>query len=182
MAEVCYSNSEHASAIGRHMSRTSKYTPDLLGNAVAQVTTMADLLRYFDLKQSGGNHRSLWILIRQYGISTSHFTGQGWSRGKGSSGDNRVARGASSRSRPHDEVFCQNSPVLSNHTLVKRIRRQGLLPYVCAVCGLSEWLDRPIALHLDHINGVPNDNRLPENLRFLCPNCHQQTETWGARK
>jgi hypothetical protein len=33
---------------------------------------------------------------------------------------------------------------------------------------------------LDHINGVPNDNRL-ENLRFLCPNCNSQTDTFAGR-
>ncbi|HEY1428246.1 MAG TPA: hypothetical protein VGF18_01645 [Candidatus Tumulicola sp.] len=34
---------------------------------------------------------------------------------------------------------------------------------------------------MDHINGVPNDNR-PENLRMLCPNCHSLTPTYGNRK
>lgn len=42
-------------------------------------------------------------------------------------------------------------------------------------------MNKPITLHLDHINGVHNDNRF-ENLRFLCPNCHQQTDTWGNKK
>ena len=30
------------------------------------------------------------------------------------------------------------------------------------------------------MNGDANDNRL-ENLQLLCPNCHSQTDTWGAR-
>ncbi len=32
----------------------------------------------------------------------------------------------------------------------------------------SEWLGNPIALEIEHKNGVHNDNRL----EFLCPNCH----------
>ncbi len=37
-----------------------------------------------------------------------------------------------------------------------------------------------LSMHLDHVNGVRNDNRL-ENLRMLCPNCHSQTPTYGGR-
>jgi len=54
-----------------------------------------------------------------------------------------------------------------------------LLDYSCQICEApAEWQGEPITLQLDHINGVNNDHRL-ENLRFLCPNCHSQTTTWG---
>ncbi len=39
---------------------------------------------------------------------------------------------------------------------------------------------KSLSLHLDHKNGVNNDNRL-DNLRFLCPNCHSQTETYSGK-
>ena len=55
-----------------------------------------------------------------------------------------------------------------------------LLPYRCAMCGALEWNGKTLSLELDHINGINNDNRL-ENLRFLCPNCHSQTTTYGSR-
>ena len=33
---------------------------------------------------------------------------------------------------------------------------------------------------MDHINGDNRDNRL-SNLRYLCPNCHSQTDTYKGR-
>lgn len=66
------------------------------------------------------------------------------------------------------------------HVLRNYILRHNIIPYKCAICGISEWQGKPLSLELDHINGINNDNRL-ENLRFLCPNCHSQTVTYAAR-
>jgi len=60
-----------------------------------------------------------------------------------------------------------------------RLIQAGLLSNRCAECGISEWRGKPLTVHIDHINGVKNDNRL-ENLRMLCPNCHSQTETYSG--
>lgn len=68
-----------------------------------------------------------------------------------------------------------------NRTVLRRyILKHELLPYRCAICGCVEWQGKTLSLELDHINGINNDNRL-ENLRFLCPNCHSQTTTYGSR-
>lgn len=37
-----------------------------------------------------------------------------------------------------------------------------------------------MVLTLDHINGHNHDNRL-ENLRWVCPNCDRQLETYAGR-
>lgn len=66
-------------------------------------------------------------------------------------------------------------------TVLRRaVIKDNLIPYKCAICGLTEWNGKTLSLELDHINGINNDNRL-ENLRFLCPNCHSQTCTYGSR-
>ena len=56
--------------------------------------------------------------------------------------------------------------------------------YKCNSCGLSEWQGESITLDVNHIDGHAYNNTL-ENLEFLCPNCHSQTNTYsnkGSRK
>jgi len=60
--------------------------------------------------------------------------------------------------------------------------RNDLLEEKCIICGLLPmWQDKHLTLHLDHIDGDRKNHNV-SNLRFLCPNCHQQTETWGAKR
>jgi 5-methylcytosine-specific restriction endonuclease McrA len=42
------------------------------------------------------------------------------------------------------------------------------------------WMNEPLTLHIDHIDGEKTNNHI-SNLQFLCPNCHQQTPTWGNK-
>lgn len=52
--------------------------------------------------------------------------------------------------------------------------------HCCESCGLREWLDKPIPLELEHIDGN-NRNNIKDNLKLLCPNCHAQTPTYRGR-
>lgn len=76
-------------------------------------------------------------------------------------------------------IFVENSKY-DNEIVKRRILQNELLPYECADCGLTEWQGKSIVLELEHCNGVRNDHRI-ENLKFLCPNCHSQTDTFRGR-
>ena len=52
--------------------------------------------------------------------------------------------------------------------------------YRCDVCGLSEWMSKPITLEVEHRDGN-SLNCAPENVCLICPNCHSQTPTYKAR-
>jgi rubrerythrin len=81
----------------------------------------------------------------------------------------------------NEEMFTNNSNRTSKN-LKDRIIKEKLKPYVCSICGNPpEWNGKPLVLQLDHINGNHYDNRL-ENLRFVCPNCHSQTDTFGTKR
>ncbi len=84
------------------------------------------------------------------------------------------------RTLPLEQVLVENSSYARHH-VKRRVLKEKLLEYKCQCCGLGdEWNGKPIVLQLDHINGVNNDHRI-ENLRFVCPNCHTQQDTYSAK-
>lgn len=50
----------------------------------------------------------------------------------------------------------------------------------CMKCQNTDWLDKPITLEVDHIDGNSSNNQA-ENLRLLCPNCHSQTPSYKGK-
>jgi hypothetical protein len=84
---------------------------------------------------------------------------------------------------PAEKIFHEGS-CASQSLLRRRPVADGFAEYKCSTPScpvVDEWLDAPITLQLDHINGDPTDNRV-KNLRFLCPNCHAQTPTYVRGK
>jgi hypothetical protein len=68
--------------------------------------------------------------------------------------------------------------VSSRHTIRKVLTEIG--GYKCSCCGISEYNNKPLTLQVDHTDGNAGNNN-PANLRLMCPNCHSQTDTFGAR-
>ena len=110
---------------------------------------------------------------------------QPWNTGTKLSDEHKekIAHSSTGKIRPRipdNEVFVENCSV-ARHVIKKRIIRDKLLDYKCAICGQEKiWNGKELSLQLDHINGINNDHRL-KNLRFLCPNCHTQQDTYSAK-
>lgn len=69
----------------------------------------------------------------------------------------------------------------------KKPGRTALLNYLnriygrkCSCCKLEKWMDHEITLEVDHKDGNPYNNS-PDNLRYLCPNCHAQTDSFKGK-
>jgi hypothetical protein len=138
--------------------------------AVAASLNYSEVLRRLGLRAAGGNH----ALLRKYvdevwRIPTGHFDGGASAR--------RIRRTA----KPIEEVLVRHSSY-SRHKLKERLFNEGLKQRCCEMCGQDErWRGRWMSLIIDHVNGVPDDNRLT-NLRIVCPNCAATLDTHCGRK
>ena len=137
-------------------------SPEEFAAVIADCATQTEALARFGLRNAGGNAATLKERMREENLKL----GRPYVRIPPNKG----------KIRPNAEVFCVDSTSNRYH-LKNRIIQQGLISYVCFRCGLGpEWNGEPLTLILDHINGVPDDNRI-ENLRFACPNCNAQLPT-----
>lgn len=142
---------------------------------VASSYTISDIIRKISTTGgvNGGVYSTIKKRIFRQGLDTSHFVGRGHMRGKTHSWNKSKLL--------IQEMLVDNSSC-QRQNLKRRLLEVGLLVEKCSECGLEkEWNGKPIVLHLDHVNGVNNDNRI-ENLRMICPNCHSQTSTYCGRK
>ena len=141
--------------------------------AIAESKSIAEVINRIGWYDCGGSRYRVKKWIKDLSLTTEHFTGKLWSKGKTSLSDNRLIR-------KNGNPFIEKSTTKREH-IKKLILAEKLIDYKCCECGITtEWNNKPITLELDHINGINNDNRL-ENLRFLCPNCHSQTHTFKGR-
>ena len=79
---------------------------------------------------------------------------------------------------PDEEMYSKGEP---RGALRKRVVKDNIMAYQCATCGnTGEWNGKELTLQLDHIDGDAGNNE-KENLRWQCPNCHTQTDTYGSK-
>ena len=145
-----------------------KYTHAELIEAIARSTSLRQTLIYLNVSPFGGNYVVLKKAISHFELDTSHFTGRAWNKGE------------KLPARKLVEAYLKQGSTVSSYRLKNRLLREGILEAVCAICTNATWLNRPIPLELDHIDGDNTNNQL-DNLRLLCPNCHAFTPTYRSK-
>lgn len=147
--------------------RKPRWSDDDLRKVVREAASLDEAAKLLGV--NGGNSwRSVKRRVDELALDTSH-----WYEGPITT----RAHDANRLKLSVEEMFVIDSPV-SPQALKQRLRELQLLPYACHVCDLTQWKEGPLSLQIDHINGRNWDWSI-DNLRWLCPNCHSQTETWG---
>ena len=151
------------------MKHNQQVTDDELSAAIKESNSVSEAIRKLGRSPHGSNHKHYSVRVRNLGLDTSHF-------------DRR--NGKSGREKSASELLV-NNPDAIRRTPANQLRRALMevgIKHCCLFCGIpNEWHGRPLTLEVDHIDGDWKNNE-QSNLRFLCPNCHQQTPTHGTKK
>lgn len=145
-----------------------------LEDVVKESTSYRQVCQKVGLRLDGQVITNAAATIKAYGFNTSHFSGQGWLKGK-------THNNFPEHLKTKDEDLFVEEYIggITTGGLKKRLFKAGR-EEKCEKCNNTTWNGLPIPLELDHINGNTQDNRR-ENLAILCPNCHAQTPTYRGK-
>ena len=148
-------------------SKIDKFSEEEFKNIIKSSNSLAECCRKIGLSDKG---RHGLDAIRkkcfELNINYEHFNRKG-----------------NSNTKRYDlkDILIQNSTYKNLSKLKERLINEKILKYECKECGnKGEWNNKPLTLQLHHINGNHMDHRL-ENICFLCPNCHTQTDNYGSK-
>lgn len=151
------------------------FTPDELQILLDTSDSYSDLLRKIGLNPKGGNPKTLHKIINEYHLDETQLN------------INRKLLFSKNTIFPHiknkksmEDILNNKCEFYSSSKLLKRLINEGYKTYRCENCGITEWLEKPIVLQLEHIDGNHLNNSL-DNLKILCPNCHSQTDTFAGK-
>lgn len=133
-----------------------QYTKAKLEEAVQNTDSLTDCLIFLGQKVSGSHVRYIKYKIFKYNIDTSHF-----------------------KIKLIPPKYNYN--LLLNNKRLKGLLLEHNIPYICAICNQQPyWNNLDLTLQIDHIDGNRENNDLT-NLRFICPNCHTQTQNYTSK-
>lgn len=150
------------------MKFSLKFTQEQFVNAVRSSRSMRQVLIKLGVSpKSVKNYAALKKRIVGLGLDTSHFSKSGLAYVKGKRNNLSL-------------YLVKDCDRISSHNLKLRLIDEHVMARECSVCKLTSWLDKPIPLELNHIDG-DHFNNVITNLELLCPNCHAFTPKYRGR-
>ena len=146
------------------MSLISEHNIELVKQLVKESSSIRELQIKLGYSPNSGVTSTIVNYCKANNISLEHFT--------------HLKKGFVKRSP--ENIFIKNSTA-SQTTLRNWYIKGNYTPYICSICGQEPmWNNKELTLTLDHIDG-DNTNDLLENLRWICPNCDRQLDTFGSK-
>lgn len=157
-------------------SKLYQFTPSELQQLLDESNGYSDVLRKVGMNPKGSNPNTLKKIIEEYNLNTDKMDAN---RKKLYQQDAILTH--QKNTIPLTEIIIKNKyPNYSSNKLLKRLVKEGYKEYKCEICGINEWMGKPISLQLHHKDGN-HWNNLINNLCFLCPNCHSQTDNYSGK-
>ena len=161
-------------------SKIYKLSSEEFYSVVKNSLSYSEIARKCQLKDRGSNFNTIRKRIKNENIECSHLRG-GLDANRGRIFLNRRI----SKEDAINKYFIKGMPQGLRRIPVRLVKilvlRYNFIEFKCSKCNIgNKWCDEFLNLQLDHINGDYTNNEL-NNLRFLCPNCHSQTNTWGGK-
>ena len=147
------------------MSILKSFSDEEFTAIINKSNTLGEVMSHlgYKSKNSANTRKSIRNRAHKLGLSTDKFNNLSSAKG---------------REIHSDEVYYTKG-VYRGSNLAVRFKKLGHIPYQCQCCGnTGQWMGKSLVLQLDHIDGDNTNNEL-DNLRWLCPNCHSQTPTFG---
>lgn len=137
---------------------------------VKESRSIRELCQRLELDLPGKGYKAWHSLFKENEIDTSHFTGKAWNGGK---------KYFFPGTNP-EKILILREKKASTGGVRNALLKIGRC-YICELCGIGpEWNGKKLVLQIDHRDGNRLDDR-KENVRFLCPNCHSQTDTFTSK-
>ena len=134
-----------------------KYTKDQLQDIINNTNTIKDFCIKIGWKPEGGFYNMFHQLVIKYDLDISHYK--------------------YTNDMKYNSHFVSKNP----KDILSELVSKGEREYKCELCGLTTiWNNKPLILQIHHKDGNHYNND-PENLQYLCPNCHSQTDNYTGR-
>lgn len=145
-----------------------RYTEEQFRAAVSTSKSVRECLTTLGMSNQGGQYKTFYKMASKFNVDVTKLAGKSWAKGKHSG------------PKISTQAYLNNEIPIGSFRLKNRLIKEGILEIQCSSCKNVSWLDGPIPLELDHINGNSEDNSI-NNLRLLCPNCHALTDTYRGK-
>ena len=147
----------------------AKYIKENFEPIVKSSKNYTEILQKMELGIKGNSRTILKKYIKLYKIDISHFD---YSKKGINNAKNTI---------PLEKILVSGSTYTNVGNIKNRLYQSGLKERKCEKCGQDEnWHGEHMSLILDHIDGVPNNNKI-ENLRIVCPNCNATLPTFAGK-